>query len=234
MSESTKQQLSTIRMRNRAGSSTFVTLSGLHQTDVALRALYVLDRRAASDEAARFETQVQSYGPDKKIIRNLSKHLKTAKKQIEALQRSENTPTLAHLMIQYSKFSENGFEKAVLNAEARRVELLRALRTVVSVSMTFDRIEKSLKPSDKDVVQDPNIYLCLDALCAVLRDLDVVVTRNPDSSPFYFILTALRAVRADVRESQIESYLQLTRQGVGRSSFGGTWAEYEQLPPERL
>ena len=221
-------------MINREGSTTFVTLSGLHQTDVALRALYVLDRRAASDEAARFETQVQSYGPDRKIIRNLSKHLSSAKKQIEALQMRENTSTLGYILIHYSNLSEDGFEKTVLNAEARRVELLRALRTVVSVSMTFNRIEKILKPSDKEIVQDPRLYLCLDALCALLRDLDVVVPRNPDSPSFYFVLTALKAVRPDIREPQIESYLQLTRQGVGRSSFGGTWAEYGQLPPEHL
>lgn len=207
------------RLRNRSGTSIFLSDCDVDRIEIALRTLVSLDHHSL-DHRHTTDSRVKTVAKAQKPLQGL----------IDLFQSLEDKQVSHFAICLYMLDREHQDQTLNLDEgrEAERIrEIFRTIKLIARNPKWFDKVIAGWNTEANHKKQDRWLNLTMDDLCKILADRNVVLARNSHSAPFGLVLDALTLVRPGITAAPIDSYLQITRQGVGRSSFGRRWAEIE-------
>ncbi len=225
-----------LRTRLQDKSGTFIRLSesDVERIEIALRSLLSLDYLHTRND----EAKASSIKDIDNKIKAIAKSRKFLWGLIDLFRSLDNKQVSKFSICLYMLDRADHGQKPSPDEgkEAGRIrEIYRTIKLIAKNPKWFDQIIAELNIEANRKKQDRWLNMTMDDLCKILIDREVILTRNPHSAPFGLVMDALTLVRPSITTAQIDSYLQITRQGVGKSGFGKRWGEIDNdlpKPPE--
>ena len=232
LNEKDRKKYQAVTFMSRSRQAIHLTHDDIDAIEIALRVLFLLDKNSIQKQDVPV---IQLSELELETIGKIQIHLRKVRGLLGTMSRS-SIDVMAIYMSLSMQDSLRRHDKGDLAIGLKALEAVyEKLTMIASLPRWFDGVIAGINKGHNVRNKDRWLFFTLDEICSLLKKRDVVVTRNPDSAPFGLLLDTLRIVRPGITAAQIDTYLQITRKGIGKFSFGRRWGEIaDDLPKTEM